>query len=41
MDDIDTRITRLLNQLENPELTEPEITTIKGKITYLEARKQA
>ena len=41
MSDIDTRITRLLDQLENPELGEGEIAQIKGKIAYLESRKSA
>lgn len=32
---IETRIERLLNQLENPTLTPKEIEIVQGKIDYL------
>lgn len=36
---IDARISRLLDRLEMPDLTEDEIQRIKDKIKFLEERK--
>ena len=38
---IETRITRLLDQLEKQDLNDDEIERIKSKIAYLEARQSA
>lgn len=35
MTDVDTRVERLLDQLENPNLSEQEIARIKSKIEFL------
>ena len=34
------RVARLLTQLENPELSDDEITAIKSKIDYFESRRK-
>lgn len=36
MDDIEARVERLLNQLENPNLTEREVEKIQNKIAFLQ-----
>lgn len=35
----DIRITRLLNQLEDPDLTETQIAAIKEKIGFIESKQ--
>jgi hypothetical protein len=37
MASVDPRITRLLNQLEDPDLTPEQIASIKSKIGYIES----
>lgn len=37
---VDPGIARLLLQLENPDLTDDEITKIKTKVEFLEARQK-
>jgi len=36
---VDRRIERLLDQLEDPEKTESEVAMLKGKIAYLESMR--
>lgn len=36
MSDIDARVKRLLDQLENPNLTASEVTAIEKKIEFLQ-----
>jgi hypothetical protein len=38
--DVDTRISRLLDQLERPGLTESEIQRIEDKIRFLRSIKE-
>ena len=38
---IDRRIQRLLDQLEDPEKTESDVAMLKDKIEYLESKKRS